>query len=405
ICAEEMERMGLKIPLLIGGATTSRVHTAVKIAPRYSGSVSHVLDASKAVTVASLLLSESANNYVAQTRTEYEELAENHRNRQKDKDYLPYTMALQNKWETDWESYTPPAPSFLGNKTFDDISLEEIRPFIDWTPFFSTWMLKGKYPAILEDNVVGEEAGKLFHEANQLLDRIIDGKLLSARAVIGFYEANSDGDDVILSSHDAGKLHFLRQQGKKGAGISNICLADFIAPQSSGKRDYIGAFAVTAGIGIEAMIAAFEAEHDDYQIILVKAIADRLAEALAEYMHYNVRITHWGYASGEQLTNEQLIREEYKGIRPAPGYPACPDHTEKQTLFELLQAEKNTGISLSESFAMYPASSVSGFYFSHPGSRYFGLGKIGEDQVADYARRKQMDKEEIERWLAPVLNY
>ncbi len=401
--AEEMERRKMRKPLLIGGATTSRVHTAVKIAPKYTGEVIHVLDASKSVTVASKLLGTQKEEYAAGVRADYEELAANHRNRQTEKQFVSYKEAEKNKHPIDWERYQAPVPRFTGTKVFEDYSLNEIRAYIDWTPFFSTWMLKGKFPNIFENPTVGEEARKLYADANRMLDQIIEDKSLQARAVVGFWPATASEDDVTLENGET--LHFLRQQGKKGSNIPNLSLADFIMPKSEGKPDYIGGFAVTAGIGIEQMIAAFEADHDDYNSILVKAVADRLAEAFAELMHERVRKEFWGYAPDENMGNDELIKEQYQGIRPAPGYPACPDHTEKETLFRLLDAENVAGIKLTESFAMYPAAAVSGWYFSHPDAKYFGLGKIYQDQVADYAKRKQMKLEEAEKWLAPNLGY
>ncbi|CAE7815563.1 metH, partial [Symbiodinium microadriaticum] len=402
--AEEMEKRNLNTPLLIGGATTSRIHTAVKISPKYSGPIIHVLDASKSVTVASKLLSQEGDQMKKAIRQEYEELAENHQSRQEEKAHVSHSDAQLNAPKIDWTSYTPPKPTFLGTRSFNDFDLAEIRKYIDWTPFFSTWMLKGKFPNILENPTVGKEASKLYDDANAMLDEIITSKSLTARGVIGFYKANSDGDDIILS--DSGDVcHHFRQQGKKGSGIPNLCLSDFVAPKSSGKQDYIGGFAVSAGEGIEALIEKYEKDLDDYHVIMVKAIADRLAEAFAELMHEKVRIEYWGYTSGESMNNEDLIREKYQGIRPAPGYPACPDHREKATLFKLLDATASTGITLTESFAMYPASSVSGWYFSHPESKYFGLGKIYKDQVEDYASRTGKSVEEIEKWLSPVLGY
>ncbi len=405
--AKDMEKRGMKTPLLIGGATTSRIHTAVKIAPEYSGSVMHVLDASLSVTVASKLLSSEADKYVESVRTEYEELAENHKNRKQEKAFVNYDDALANKPKIDWSGFEPTKPSFLGTKVFDDYDIAEIRKYIDWTPFFSTWMLKGKFPKIFENETVGEEAKKLYDDANVMLDEIVTQKLLQAKAVIGFWEAQSEADDLFLTENgkELTTLHHLRQQGKKGKDIPNLSLADFVAPKSSKKQDYLGGFAVTAGIGIEKIIQKYENDHDDYNSILVKAVADRLAEAFAELMHEKVRKEYWGYAPEESFDNEALIKESYKGIRPAPGYPACPDHTEKATLFELLDAEAKAGIKLTESYAMYPASSVSGWYFAHPDSKYFGLGKIYKDQVVDYAMRKNMSLEDIERWLAPVLGY
>ncbi len=407
--AEEMSKRKMKTPLLIGGATTSRIHTAVKIAPKYDHSVIHVLDASKSVGVSTSLLSDKAAEYSELIKSEYIELAESHKSRTGSKNYIPYSNAKKNKAEIDWSGFEVDVPLKLGITRFEGYDLTEIRKFIDWTPFFSTWMLKGKFPAILENQTVGAEAKKLFDDAQSMLDDIIASKKLKANAVVGLFPANSIGDDVPVWENEAKdneltRFHFLRQQGKKAEGISNNSLADFVAPVDAG-TDYFGGFAVTAGIGIEALIDAYKKEHDDYKEIMVKALADRLAEAFAELMHKKVRTGVWGYASEENLDNEELIKEKYQGIRPAPGYPACPDHTEKRLLFDLLEVEKNTGIELTESFAMYPASSVSGFYFSHPEAKYFGLGKIGKDQVQDYATRKQISVEEVEKWLAPNLNY
>ena len=405
IVAEELERKGMKIPLLIGGATTSRIHTSVKIAPKYSGPTIHVLDASKSVSIASKLLGDKSDDFSGEIRLEYEQLAKDHLSKQEAKTLITIGAARSNRIDIDWFDHQILEPSFLGIKSFKNFPLEEIRDYIDWTPFFSTWMLKGKYPQIFKNETVGSEAKNLFKEANALLDKIISNKSLQANAVIGFFEAQSVHDDLEINSDKVKFIHFLRQQGKKGNNIPNICLADYIAPKSTGITDYIGGFATTAGIGIEKLIADFEGDNDDYSIIMVKAIADRLAEAFAELMHKKVRKEYWGYSPQEDFENEALIKEKYQGIRPAPGYPACPDHTEKKALFELLEVEENTGITLTESFAMYPASSVSGFYFSHPKAKYFGLGKIGEDQVNDYSTRKGMSKEEVERWLAPVLGY
>ena len=405
IVAEEMERKGMKIPLLIGGATTSRIHTSVKIAPKYSGPTIHVLDASKSVSVASKLLGEKTDDFSTEIRLEYEQLAKDHQSKQEAKTMITIEAARSNRMDIDWFDHQIFEPSFLGIKRFKNFPLEEIREYIDWTPFFSTWMLKGKYPQIFENETVGSVAKNLFQEANALLDQIISNQSLQANAVIGFFEAQSVHDDIEINSDKVRFIHFLRQQGKKGNNIPNICLADYIAPKSTGITDYIGGFATTAGIGIEKLITDFEADNDDYNVIMLKAIADRLAEAFAELMHKKVRKEYWGYSPQEDFENEALIKEKYQGIRPAPGYPACPDHTEKKALFELLDVEENTGITLTESFAMYPASSVSGFYFSHPKAKYFGLGKIGEDQLKDYTERKGMSKEEVERWLAPVLGY
>jgi len=409
--AKEMERREIKIPLLIGGATTSRIHTAVKIDPVYSGVVIHVLDASRSVPVAGELINQDTYEAIhLRTKEEYSKLRDDHANRRQAKSYMSYQGALKNKLKVDWASKTYIKPSFLGNKVFKDFSVAEISNYIDWTPFFNTWMLKGKYPQIFENEIVGAEAKKLFADAQILIKDIIDQDLLYANAVVGLYPANADGDDVIVYADEERTqvkttFHMLRQQGRKGAGLPNLSLADFVAPVASGKADYIGGFAVTAGIGIEKLIEQYEKDHDDYNVIMIKAVADRLAEAFAELMHEKVRKELWSYASDESLTNESLIKEQYKGIRPAPGYPACPDHTEKETLFELLEVEKHTGISLTESFAMYPAASVSGFYFMHEEAKYFGLGKIEKDQVVDYAERKGRTVEEMEKWLAPNLSY
>lgn len=411
--AKEMERRGFKIPLLIGGATTSKTHTAVKIEPQYKGPVVHVLDASRSVSVASNLLSENESersNFILSTKDDYARIREQRAGRQSTKKYRTLKEARKNKTQIDWVNYTPPKPKFLGVKVFDDYSIEELTNYIDWTPFFQSWQLAGKFPAILEDEVVGKEAQKLYNDARSMLRRIIDGNWLQAKAVIGLFPANSVNDDDIEVYEDEGRLepkvllYNLRQQSEKAPGLPNYCLTDFIAPQGQGE-DYIGSFAVTAGIGIEKWVEKFEKEHDDYNAILLKALADRLAEALAERMHQRVRQEFWGYACDETLENDELIAEKYQGIRPAPGYPACPEHTEKRTLWQLLKVKENTGIELTESYAMYPAASVSGWYFSHPESKYFGLGQISKDQVEDYAERKGMGIEEAERWLAPVLNY
>uniref|UniRef100_UPI004048A57C methionine synthase n=4 Tax=Roseivirga sp. TaxID=1964215 RepID=UPI004048A57C len=409
--AKEMERRGIKIPLMIGGATTSRIHTAVKIDPVFSGAVVHVHDASKSVPVAGDLISnERKEAYYASVKSEYAQLREEHANRKQIKNYIPYTQALENRLKVDWENKAYVSPSFIGNKTFNEYDISEIREFVDWTPFFQTWMLKGKYPKIFENEVIGVEAKKLFDDAQVVLTEIIEKNLLYANAVVGFYPANAVGDDIEVYTDESRTeiktvFHSLRQQGKKGDGIPNMSLADFVAPKSSNKRDYIGGFAVTAGVGIEPLIEKYEKEHDDYNSIMVKAVADRLAEAFAELMHAKVRRELWGYAKNENLDNESLIKEDYQGIRPAPGYPACPDHTEKAILFDLLEVERNTGITLTESFAMYPASSVSGFYFMHEEAKYFGLGKIEKDQVQDYAKRKGMSVELVEKWLSPNLSY
>jgi len=416
--AKEMQRQGFQVPLLIGGATTSKTHTAVKVEPQYSNApVVHVLDASRSVAVVSSLLTDNtADNeaFVSGVKQEYEQIRIQRAGRQSAKQYLTLEEARANKWTFDWASYTPPQPAFTGIRAFEQYDLEELSEYIDWTPFFQSWQLAGKFPAILDDEIVGTEAKKLYHDAQVMLRQIIDEKWLTARAVIGIFPANStqnDSIEVYDSAHPDQKqlialLHHLRQQNRKAAGQPNFCLSDFIQPKGTpAAQDHIGAFAVTAGIGIEAHIARFEAVHDDYSAILLKALADRLAEAFAERMHERVRKEFWGYAAQENLDNQSLIDESYTGIRPAPGYPACPEHTEKRTLWKLLQPEEQAGITLTESCAMYPTAAVSGWYFSHPESRYFGLGQIGKDQVQDYADRKDMPVVEAERWLAPVLNY
>ena len=409
---KEMQRRGFSLPLLIGGATTSQIHTSVKIDPTYEHAVVYVPDASRAVGVASKLLSEdSRESYITQIKTRYRELREQREAQQQTRQLASLAEARANHFGNSWDTYQPVVPEFLGTRVFDDYPLAELAPRIDWGPFFKTWEMSGRYPDILEDKVVGEEARRLFDDATTMLRQIIQEKWLTARAVIGFYPANTvNDDDVELYTDDSRAevlttFHFLRQQMRKRRQAPNQCLADFIAPKASGVADYIGAFAVTAGIGIEDRLAVFEADHDDYHAILLKALADRLAESFAERMHERVRKEFWGYASGENLSNEELIREEYRGIRPAPGYPACPDHTEKQTLWDLIDPAGNAGITVTESFAMLPTAAVSGLYFSHPESAYFGTGKIGRDQVEDYARRKGMAVHEVERWLAPVLGY
>ncbi len=400
--AEEMSRRKMQTPLLIGGATTSRIHTAVKIAPKYDQTVVHVLDASKSVGVSTSLLSDRASEFGHNIKTEYEELAASHASRTEAKNYISYESAKKNGTILKKEIKIAP-PKKLGLTVFEDYDLNEIRKYIDWTPFFSTWMLKGKYPAILENPTVGKEAQKLLADAMEMLDEVISSKSLKAKAVVGLFPAKRVEDDVkITYDENEFEFHFLRQQGKKAPEIPNLSLADFLQPN---EPEYIGGFAVTAGIGIENLIEKYKADHDDYKEIMIKALADRLAEAFAELMHEKVRKELWGYAADEEWSNDDLIKEKYEGIRPAPGYPACPDHTEKRTLFNLLDAEKNAGIKLTESYAMYPASSVSGFYFAHPDSKYFGLGKIGKDQVENYAKRKQLKVEEVEKWLAPNLSY
>lgn len=407
--AKEMERAGLNIPLLIGGATTSRIHTAVKIDEHYKrGQAVHVLDASRAVTVVGKLLGEDKDAYIKDIQEEYARMRDHHSKKRADKDVLSYEDALQNKFPIDWQNFEPVQPKFTGVKVMDNLDLAEIVPFIDWTPFFQTWELHGKFPAILTDEVVGEEATKLYADALQMLDKIVAEKWLTAKAVIGLWKANAIDDDIEIYNNEGeviGNFHMMRQQQKKAEGAYNMSLADFIAPKNLGITDYIGGFAVTAGLGIEPYIEQFEKDHDDYNSILLKALADRFAEAATEYMHYKVRTDFWGYASDENLSNEDLIKEKYKGIRPAPGYPACPDHTEKPELFRLLNATENIGISLTDSLAMYPASSVSGWYFGNPQSKYFGVGRIEKDQVESYAKRKKQSLAFIEKWLSPNLNY
>ena len=409
--AQEMERRGLKIPLLIGGATTSRVHTAVKIAPQYSGPVVHVHDASRSVTVVGSLLGSNRDEYIADIKAEYQKLREDHMNRTKDRAFATIEDARANKFKVDWEATKPTKPSFLGSKAYINYPISEIVPYIDWTPFFHTWELKRQYPKILDDAELGVEARKLFADAQEMLQEIVDNQLLEARAVVGFYPANVEADDTIALYTDDSRenvlteFHTLRQQGKKGGNVPNMAFSDFVAPKETGIQDYIGGFVISTGFGIEKLIEMYEADHDDYHSIMVKALADRLAEAFAELMHAKVRRELWGYAPQENLRNEELIKEQYQGIRPAPGYPGCPDHTEKITLFNLLNADEQTGVILTENLAMYPTAAVSGLYFSHPESRYFGLGKIGEDQVADMAGRKGMPLQELERWLSPNLNY
>jgi 5-methyltetrahydrofolate--homocysteine methyltransferase len=406
--AKEMERLNFKTPLLIGGATTSKVHTAVKIAQNYSGPVVHVNDASKSVPVASSLIStELRDAFMADVNKDYERVREQNKNAQSQNKLISIADARANKFPIDWNKTEIIKPTFIGNKVFDNYDLKEISEYIDWTPFFHSWEMKGSYPKILKDPERGAEANKLFNDAQSMLTKIIDEKWLSARAVIGIYPANTVNDDDTEVYDEAGKqiakFHSLRQQSKKPAGQYNVALSDFVSPK--GKQDYIGAFALTTGIGIDAHVARFEADHDDYSAIMLKALADRLAEAFAELMHKKVRKEFWGYAKNEDLKNEELIKEEYAGIRPAPGYPAQPDHTEKNTIWKLLDVEKNTGIILTESLAMVPTAAVSGLYFAHPQSHYFGIGKLNKEQVEDYAKRKNMSVEDVERWLGSVLAY
>lgn len=409
--AREMERLGMKIPLLIGGATTSKMHTAVKIAPVYSGPVVQVLDASRSVPVVSSLLNPAlSDDYLYRLKKDQATMRENHASRSKEKKYLPIEDARKNRPALQWDETTRKTPLKPGITLFEDVRVGDLRPYIDWTPFFLTWELHGRYPEIFENAEFGGEAKKLFDEANELLERIDREKLLGIKGVAGIFPANSSGDDITIYTDNSRssvlmQVHTLRQQQEKPQGEPNLALADFIAPRGSGAEDYIGAFAVTAGLGIEKILRRFSMEHDDYHRILTQALADRLAEAFAEMLHEKVRRELWGYAPEELLGNEELLREKYRGIRPAPGYPACPDHTEKAELFTLLNAEAATGITLTETYAMNPAASVSGFYFAHPEARYFVLGKIGRDQVEDYALRKGMSMDEAEKWLAPALNY
>ena len=410
--AAEMERQGFELPLMIGGATTSRVHTAVKIHPNYKrGQAVHVNDASRAVGVAQTLMSVDARAcYVAELRGEYARIAAAHARAQEDKARLPIAAARANALKLDWSvTYQPPEPKFIGTEVFGDYPVKELIDYIDWTPFFSTWELSGKFPAILDDAKVGQAARSLYEDARAMLDKIVDEHWFKASAVLGFWPANAKGDDILVYGDEArdepiAVLHSLRQQLSKREGRANGALSDFIAPRESGLADYIGGFTVTAGIGEDEVAERFKRANDDYSAIMVKALADRLAEAFAERLHQRVRKEFWAYAADETFSNEQLIAEKYRGIRPAPGYPAQPDHTEKGTLFNLLKSER-IGVKLTESFAMWPGAAVCGLYFSHPQSAYFGVGKIERDQVEDYARRKSWTVAECERWLAPILNY
>jgi 5-methyltetrahydrofolate--homocysteine methyltransferase len=409
--ASEMKRQDFTVPLLIGGATTSRAHTAVKIAPNYDKGVVYVTDASRAVGVAGTLVSADRKPaFLAQTNEEYARIREQHEKGREKNPRVSLAAARAKKTPIDWAGYRPPKPSFLGVSALRDYDLAILARYIDWTPFFASWDLVGKYPQILDDKIVGDAARPLFDDAQRMLKTIIDAKRLTAHGVVGLWPANADGDDVVLytdetRAKETARLFGLRQQiAKREAGSPNYCLSDFVAPVGSAP-DYVGAFAVTAGIGEDALAASFDRRNDSYSAIMAKALADRLAEAFAEHLHERVRREFWGYETGEAARIESLIREEYQGIRPAPGYPAQPDHTEKKTLFRLLAAERNAGMALTESYAMTPPSSVSGLYFSHPDALYFGVGQIGRDQVADYARRKGMEVSEAERWLSPILAY
>jgi 5-methyltetrahydrofolate--homocysteine methyltransferase len=418
--AREMQRQGFTVPLMIGGATTSRAHTALKIDPHYKAPTVWVKDASRAVGVAqSLVSSELRTAFMAANDADFAEIRQRHRNRGEGKRLVPLEKARGQRFDGGWDRYAPPEPVQPGITAFDDYPLAELVDIIDWTPFFQAWELAGRFPAILEDPVVGTQATSLYRDARAMLARIVDERWLQAKAVFGLWPANSVGDDVLVdvgaaggqlppAGADAGDrvaLHFLRQQVDKPAERPDFCLADFIAPAESGRRDWIGAFAVTAGIGIDAHVARFEADHDDYNAILLKSLADRLAEALAERLHQRVRTTYWGYAPDESLDADALVEEKYRGIRPAPGYPACPEHSEKATLFALLDAPARAGMALTENFAMLPTAAVSGYYFSHPGSQYFVVGRVARDQVEDYARRKGVDRAQAERWLASNLDY
>jgi 5-methyltetrahydrofolate--homocysteine methyltransferase len=406
--AEEMTRQGMNLPLLIGGATTSKVHTALRIAPRYKGTTVHVLDASRAVGVCSALVSESGSqalDFATRVAAEYETIRIERAGGAKEK-VVALEDARANGFKIDWQAYTPPRPAITGTRVFAEYPLHELIERIDWTPFFRAWELAGNYPAILEDPVVGDSARKLYADARKMLDRVVREKWLTAKGVVTFWPCRRDGDDVVLYSDDTrtkevSRLYFLRQQIEKRSPRANMCLADFISPEA----DWIGGFAVTAGHGIEEHLARFKADHDDYSDILLKALADRLAEAFAERLHERVRKTLWGYAPDEALTNDELTREKYRGIRPAPGYPACPDHSQKPELFRLLNAGQNAGITLTESFAMIPTSAVSGYYFAHPDAAYFGVARIGRDQLEDYARRRGVSIEQAEKWLRPNIGY
>lgn len=406
--AREMQRQGFAIPLLIGGATTSRAHTALKIDPHYQSPTVWVKDASRAVGVAQSLISNDLRApFVAANDADYAEIRQRHKQRGDGKRLVSLDKARGQRFDGRWDQYVPPSPIQPGLHAFDDYPLAELVDYIDWTPFFNTWELAGKYPAILTDDIVGAQASELYRDARAMLKKIVDEKWLTAKAVFGLWPANAVGDDVVVDVGGAERttLHFLRQQVDKPVERPDFCLADFIAPRDSGRQDWIGAFAVTAGIGIEAHVARFEADHDDYNAILLKALADRFAEALAERLHQRVRKEFWGYAGEESLDNDALIHESYRGIRPAPGYPACPEHSEKATLFRMLDAGNNAGMRLTESYAMYPAAAVSGYYFSHPDSQYFVVGRVSKEQVEDYARRKGVNLTQAERWLASNLDY
>jgi 5-methyltetrahydrofolate--homocysteine methyltransferase len=407
--ASEMERQGIELPLLIGGATTSKVHTAVKIEPAYHGPVVHVLDASRSVGVVSALTSEDKRDpFVQEMREEYGNVRARYEGADDGPRGVSIDDARANRFAIDWSEVMPPRPKLLGTQDFEGYPLEELVPRIDWTPFFHAWELHGAYPRILEDEIVGEAARSLFADGRQMLDKIVAEGLLTARGMIGFWPANADGDDIVLyddvkRADILATVHTLRQQGKKSAGRPHYALADFVAPKVSGVADWFGGFSV-AIFGADELAKQYEADHDDYNAIMVKALADRLAEAFAERLHERVRKEYWGYARDEIIENDDMIQERYQGIRPAPGYPACPDHTEKETLFKLLDVDR-LGITLTESFAMHPGAAVSGWYFWNPESHYFGVGKINQDQVKDYAERKNRDLADMEKWLSPNLGY
>lgn len=405
--AKELDKRGIKIPIMIGGATTSRAHTAVKIAPQYGGTVVHVNDASRSVTVASRLLGEDRQAYSKEIRNEYDELREGYLGRSREKGFLTIEQARANKLRLDWNEFSSPTPRFIGTKTIEP-SLEELAPYIDWTPFFRTWQLFGKYPAILSDEIVGEQARSVFADAQSMLETILKEKKLQPKGVYGIFSASQSGEDDIEIYDESGKeiarFLTLRQQSQKTKGAPNMALSDFVAPKDSGKKDYMGAFCVTAGFGSDEWARSFEESMDDYSSIMVKALADRLAEAFAEFLHEKIRKEIWGYSPDESLSAQSMIEESYRGIRPAPGYPACPDHLEKQTIWKLLDVEKEIGVSLTESMAMWPASSVSGYYFGNPESKYFGLGKIKQDQVEDYAKRRNISIETARKWLGPNIS-
>lgn len=406
--AKEMERQNFKVPLLIGGATTSKAHTAVKIDPQYSSAVVHVNDASRAVTVVGdLLQKERSEEYKKQLKIDYESFREKFLDRGKQKEYISLEAARKNKFKISWKASEISVPNKLGIQTLESLDLDRLLPYIDWTPFFRSWDLHGKYPAILTDSKVGTQATELFQDAQKMLQEILANKLLKAKAIFGLFPANTISDDDIEVIDEASKkkfvFHTLRQQLRKKEGVPHFALADFIAPKSSGIQDFLGCFCVTAGFGTQELATRYEKSLDDYSAIMIKALSDRLAEAFAEYLHKEVRTNYWGYASEEQLTSEEIIQETYKGIRPAPGYPACPDHLEKNTIWDLLEVEKRIGVQLTESLAMWPAASVSGYYFAHPQARYFGLGKITKNQLADYANRKGISLEVAQKWLAPNL--